>query len=159
MRKIILFIALIALSSGLAFGQSKEKPSLYLFFESDSNSLKVERKQTPTYSNGEYLPDRYDVYGFKTIDKERNIVIVNLPFATINKYRYRVTDSVEVKGKTIIPLKNVLRLRDVHYDILEKRHFPYSKIFIVEKLSANQFKIIQVHSYIGSDVVSSGPIH
>jgi len=153
------FLTILLLFAGFsAYSQSKVKVDLYLFFESDSNTLKFERKQTPTYLNGQYFPDGYDIYAVKTISDDKKKMILTLLFATINKDRYRVTDSIELKTKKVIPFKNVFQLKGIRNDTSDKKNFPYAKVFIVEKLSANQFKIIQVHSYIGSDVVSSGPI-
>jgi len=137
-RYIIILFMFIGFSG---YSQNKGKGELYLLFEPDSNNLRFEREQKPTHSNGEYLPDRYDVYGFKTIARDKNIVIVSLPFATINKYRYRVTDSIGLKEKTIIPLKNVLQLRDVHYDILEKNTFHIRKSLLLRSFQQTSLKL------------------
>ncbi len=157
MIKIKIF-TIILFASFSGYSQSNKKRDLYLLFKPDSTCFKWERKQTPSYINNQYFPDRYDVYGVKTINNTRKRETLTLLFSTINKNRYRITDSVEMKKRTIIPYKDVLQVKGIHFDTSDQTHFPYTNVFIVEQLDLNQFKIIQVQSYIGSDVVSSQPM-
>ena len=77
----------------------------------------------------------------------------SLVFSTININRYSVTDSVSIKKLKIVPFKNLRFLKGIYYDTSDKKNFPYAKVFIIEQITKSQFKIIEVHSYIGSDTI------
>ena len=156
-NKLIIATILLFISFSTC-AQNKIKHDLYLYFSPDSNSYKLIRKQNASIINNQYFPDEVDVYGLKFISENGTNIIYKLFFSTTNKNRYSVTDSLGLKGKKIVPFKNLPLTKGIQFDSTDKKNFPYAKVFIIEKIAKEQFKIIQVQSYIGSDEINSQPI-
>jgi hypothetical protein len=150
----LLFAALLfglLLSFNSSFGQTKIKPTLYLFFE--ENAAKGMYKITRKVS-GVIRPDKkinrpeygYDIYGYQLgADRESD----RYKFATMNINNYCIRDSNFVK-KNIKEFDAIKNTKGFFYDTSYKG-FPYKRVFIIEYISANQYKVIQVSTYLGSD--------
>ena len=149
-----IILSILLLFSYLAvYPQVKAKSNLYLYFSPDSNSYKLIREQTPSIINKQYFPDKYEVFGLDYTSDDGKYYVSSIVFSTININRYSVTDSVSIKKLKIVPFKNLRFLKGIYYDTSDKKNFPYARVFIIEQITKSQFKIIEVHSYIGSDTI------
>ncbi len=147
------FIILSGLLLGFntCLGQKKVKPDLYIFFK--ENPLKGMYKTT--YKDSAVIrPDKkinrpayeYDIYTYTYVlqDTTRKR---RYKLETISKDNYCVRDSNFMKKNT----KQFDVLKNIRYDIFDYKRFPYKRVFIVEYLSTNQYKVIEVSTYLGSD--------
>lgn len=148
----LVLVLLLSVTFSIVSAQTKANNNLYLLFDGD---YKVTRSQLSTTINKQYFPDEFDIYGQESIDGKSKIL--RLYFSTINKYRHHVTDSLEMKNLKLFPFHKVASIKNIHFDSDDKRNFPFAKIYMVEKLTPNQFKIIEVRSYIGSDEFTRSP--
>jgi hypothetical protein len=145
----LLFGLLLSFSS--SFGQTKIKPTLYLFFEENAakGMYKITRKSEAIIRPKKKIniPEyEYDIYTYQytlqdTTRRRR------YKLQSLNKNNYCIRDSSFMKRN----VKKFEVLKNIHYDIFDHKNFPYSRVFIVEYISANQFKVIQVSTYLGTD--------
>ena len=141
----------------MGFAQKPIKKDLYLYFTPDSPNYKYTRSQNPVTLHGIPYPDAADIYSTKYLSEDGTYWIRNSYFVTINKNRYRVTDSLEFKALKPVPYQNLPNIKDVGIDTSDKLNFPFRNVYVIEKLSPNQFKVVQVSTYIGSDKVLYSP--
>lgn len=144
-RHIILFILLIGYNTSSA----QKKTDLYLLFKKDNNGImsKQERKSdNQVVKKGKIISGKYnyDVYIF--LDKATQF---SLKLATIDKKTYCIKDSSFVK-KHAKSYEQVKTNKNIYYDSRDKK-FPYEKVFVVDYINKNQYKDIQVNTYMGSD--------
>jgi hypothetical protein len=135
----------------ISLGQKKIKPDLYIFFqENHSKGMFKESRKDEALIRPEkkkYIPEyEYDIYTYQytlqdTTRRRR------YKLQTLNKNNYCIRDSSFMKRN----VKKFEVLKNIHYDIFDHKNFPYSRVFIVEYISANQFKVIQVSTYLGTD--------
>jgi len=150
-------ISLLTLVVGSAFGQSKIKKDLYLYFEADSaKSLKETRLIEGYTRRGKVqLPVEYEIYEIKYISEDKKTEHLKKMFVNLNKNVYCVIDSNILKSKKAVPYKDLRSIKGIYEDVSDKKRFPYRKLFIVEQIEKNQYKVVEVQSYIGSDDVMS----
>lgn len=151
-RYVIIF--LLTLASGSVFGQNKAKKDLYLYFEADSagQSIKETRLNEGYSRRGKvYLPVEYETYGIKYISDDKKNELYDILFLNPNKNVYCVIDSNILKSKKAVPYKNLKSIKGIYEEVSDKKRFPYRKLFIVEQIDKNQYKVAEVQSYIGSD--------
>jgi hypothetical protein len=144
-RYIILFILLTGCNTCLA----QIKPELYLFFKEDtSNGMSKQQRKNDNQvvKNGKIISGKYDYDIYIFLDKA---ISFSLKLATIDKKNYCIKDSLFVK-KYAKSYKQLKANKNIYYDTRDKK-FPYKKVFIVEYINQNQYKIIQVDAYMGSD--------
>lgn len=154
-KKIVLLLtiglAILLVNFKSSSGQKKVKPDLYINFEENPGKgmYKITRK-----SSAVLRPDKkintpeyeYDIYTYQyalqdTTRKRR------YKLQTLSKSTYCVRDSGFMKRNA----KPFEVLNKIEYDIFDTKRFPYKRVFIVEYLSPNQYKVIQVSTYLGSD--------
>ena len=145
--KFIIFILFITFTNCSA--QQNVKQNLYLFFNENSNNgmSKEARIQKEVIKNGRIMYPKYDYDIYTYLNEKRKS---RYRLATINKSVYSVKDSIFVKkySKTFDQVKH---LENLYYDTRDTKRFPFNKVFIVEYISPNKYKVIQVDSYMGSD--------
>lgn len=148
----VLIIIGILLSFNTSFGQKKIKSDLYLFFEENpSKGMFKESRKVEAIIRPEKKINRpeyeYDIYGYQLgAIRESD----RYKFATININNYCIRDSNFVKKNTK-EFNDIKNTKGFFYDTSDYKRFPYKRVFIVECLSANQYKVIQVSTYLGSD--------
>ena len=152
----LLFPALLfglLLNFNNSFGQTKIKPTLYLFFEENAakGMYKITRKVSGVIrpdkkiNRPEYEYDIYD-YEYSLQDTTRKYTC---KLVTVNKDNYCIRDSSFIKN--VKQFNDVKNIKSFSYDTSDYKRFPFKKVFIVEKFATNQYKIIEVSTYIGSD--------
>ena len=131
--------------------QHKAKPDLYLYFKPDSLIYKINQKRTEDIiRKGKVVSPKYDydVYTWQYLSDYN--IRRRFKLMTIDKSNYYLKDSVFVKknAKTFEQIKNN---SSIFYDSTDTKRFPFRKIFIAEYIATNQYKIVQVQTYMGSD--------
>ncbi|WP_449439586.1 hypothetical protein [Pedobacter steynii] len=149
----LVIVFLLTMTVGSTFGQTKVKKDLYLYFEADSaKSLKQTRLNEGYTRRGKvYLPVEYETYGIKYISNDKESEIYDILFLNPNKNVYCVIDSNILKSKKVVPYKDLRGIKGIYEEVSDKKRFPYRKLFIVEQIEKNQYKVVEVQSYIGSD--------
>lgn len=144
-RHIILFILLIGYNTSSA----QKKTELYLLFKKDDNDMmsKQQRKSNnQVIKKGKIISGKYDYDVYIFLDKATSF---SLKLATNDKTTFCIKDSSFVK-KHAKSYEQVKTNKNIYYDSRDK-NFPYEKVFVVEYINQNQYKVIQVDTYIGSD--------
>ncbi len=150
----LVIVFLLTMTVGSTFGQSKVKKNLYLYFKADSarRSFKETIKNEGYTRRGKiYLPVEYEVYGIIYISEDKKTEHLKRMFVNLNKNVYCVIDSNILKSKKMVPYKDLRNIKGIYEDVSDKKRFPYGKVFIVEEIERNQYKVVEVQSYIGSD--------
>ncbi len=145
----LLFGMLVSLNN--SWGQTK--PTLYLFFEENTvkGMYKITRKDEAfirpdkNINRPEYEYDIYD-YEYSLQDTTRKYTC---KLVTVNKNNYCIRDSTFIKN--VKQFNDVKNIKGFSYDTSDYKRFPFKKVFIVEKFATNQYKVIEVSTYIGSD--------
>lgn len=145
--KINIILLLLAVNSNLV--QKRTKPDLYILFKEDNivMSKQVRKSEKPVVKNGKIISDRFD-YDIYTYSDSSNSQRYRL--ATINKNDYWITTTSFVK-RNGVKFSQIKNIKNIHYDTTDFKKFPYRKVFVVEYLKNNQYKVIQVNTYMGSD--------
>jgi hypothetical protein len=136
----------------ISSGQTKIKPSLYLFFEENpAKGMFKENRKIEALIRPEKKINRsayeYDIYTYRfSRDTPREY---RYKLVTINKENYCIRDSTFIKN--VKQFNDVKNIKGFSYDTSDYKRFPYKKVFIVEKFATNQYKVIEVSTYIGSD--------
>lgn len=138
----------------VGYAQKKVKKDIYLFFTPEAPNYKYSTPQSTGPIRGKIYPVEIDVYGTIYPSADGLKKIRNSYFMTINKNRYRVTDSVEFKSLNAIPYQNLPSIKGIERESSDARFFPYKNVYVIEKMGGNQFKIVQVRTYIGSNQVT-----
>ena len=148
---VVILLSGVFFYSKRSFGQTKVKPDLYIFFQEnlEKGMYKITRK-----SEAQIRPKKkinipeyeYDIYTYQytlqdTTRRRR------YKLQTLSKSNYCIRDSSFMKRN----VKQFEVLKNIYYDIFDHKNFPFSRVFIVEYISANQYKVIQVSTYLGSD--------
>lgn len=144
----ILIVFSLTFSNSLA--QTKKKPDLYLFFKEDLNTGMIKQERTDehaTLKNGKIISSKrdYSIYTFR--DKSNSS---HYKLSTINKSVFCIKDGLFAKKHAISYLE-ISTNKNIYYDSRDSRNFPYEKVFVVEYINENEYKVIQVHTYMGSD--------
>lgn len=144
-RYIILFILLI----GYGTSSAQKKTDLYLLFKKVNNGImsKQQRKSdNQVVKKGKIISRKYDYDVYMFLDKATQF---SLKLATTDKKTLCIKDSSFVK-KHAKSYEQVKTNKNIYYDSRDKK-FPYEKVFVVEYINQNQYKAIQVDTYMGSD--------
>lgn len=152
--KLIAFLSaflLFGIGIRYSFAQKNVKPDIYILFrENDSLGM-----QKYTYIQSEVISKStrnkakniYDVYGFQLKEtREKN----RFKFATININNFCTRDSDFVK-KNAKELHKIKDTKGFSFDSTDTKRFPFNRVFIVEYINENLYKVIQVNTYVGSD--------
>lgn len=129
---------------------AQNKPILYLFFKeriSDGMSKQHRKNDNSVKKNGKTISEKYD-YDIYTYSDENNSFRYRL--ATDDKNRYSVKDQAFFM-KNGITYDKLKKNKNIYYDSSDLKNFPYAKVFILEYVSQNKYKLIQVGTYLGSD--------
>jgi hypothetical protein len=148
---IVILLTGVSFYSKSSFGQTKVKPDLYIIFQENHSKgiFKESRKDGALIrlEKKKYIPEyEYDIYGYQLgADRESD----RYKFVTMNINNYCIRDSnfVRKNAKEFDAIKNT---KGFFYDTSYKA-FPYKRVFIVEYISANQYTVIQVSTYLGTD--------
>lgn len=139
-KKMLHLIIVIGLSvlNGKAQTNDKDMPDVYVYFEElmraeeEVSMFKLER---PEYG--------YDIYVFEIWEPRKRAL-----FNTVDREVYKIVDSVYVKQLDVKPPEWGINIENYATD-MNYVSTKYKHIYFVEKIDGNQFKIIEVVSYIG----------
>jgi hypothetical protein len=137
-------INLFCISS--CYSQTKIKPDLYLYFKEDtSKHIYKVFEILKAHNNKE---EKVDVFCYN-LDERKDGKRLVLAYIPINSqiFNYRDESFLQSSVKKIEQIKDIDALK---YGIAEKG-FPFKKVYIVEYMSPNKYKVTQVTSYIGSN--------
>lgn len=146
-------LAGLLVHSQASFGQRNIKPDLYLFVEeSHEKGMFKETRKNEAFIRPDKNINRpeyeYDIYTYVFISKNTTRQY-KYKLVTINKNNYCIRDRTFIKN--VKQFNNVKNIPGFSYDTSDYKRFPFKKVFIVEKFAANQYKVIEVSTYIGSD--------
>ncbi|MFM6954435.1 MAG: hypothetical protein ACKOWL_05565 [Sphingobacteriaceae bacterium] len=147
----VMFLAGLLIQSKASLGQKNIKPDLYLLFKENiaKGMFKESRKDEALIrpEKKKYIPEyKYVIYGYQLgADREGD----RYKFATMNINNYCIRDSNFVK-KNVKEFDAIKNIKGFFYDTSYKE-FPYKRVFIVDYINANQYKVIEVSTYLGSD--------
>ena len=122
---------------------------LYLYGQTDTliGNFKTNIQSDPAIKNNKIISPRIDIdifhYRVLSANKEFNYSL----FATLDKNNFCVSDSSLFKKKKIFPYKNLERIKGLIADEWDKKVITFKKVFIVQKIANNQFKINEVQLY------------
>ncbi|KLT64714.1 hypothetical protein [Pedobacter sp. BMA] len=137
-------------SCGLVFGQSKIKPDLYLYFKPDS--LNKIYKSDLTCRNSDSRNDQQSseakhIYHYSYVSNDgKKEYSYELLSSSPQDHSFITDKSIFIK-KHIVPYQNLEKIKGFIADSWDSKVFPYRKVFIVEKISKDKFKVIQVQLY------------
>ncbi len=144
---------LICLISNLlyvsTYSQNTVKPDLYLYFQTDTaiGNFKTHIKSNPVIRNNKIVSPAIDEdifhYRVLTTNKEYNYSL----FATLDNNNFCVSDSTLFKKKKILPYKDLEKIKGLIADQWDKKVIAFKKVFIVQKITNNQFKVNEVQLY------------
>ncbi|MCZ4245077.1 hypothetical protein [Pedobacter punctiformis] len=131
--------------------QQKQKSDLYLYFKPDSLTYKTTQKEnTDIVRKGKVFSAKYDydIYTWQYFT-EGNIRH-RYRLMTINKPEFSFKDSTFVKNKAMT-FAQIKSNKSIYFDSTDSKRFPFRKVFVVEYISSNKYKLVEVKTYIGSD--------
>lgn len=144
---------LICLISNLlyvsTYSQNTVKPDLYLYFQTDTaiGNFKTHIKSNPVIKNNKIVSPAIeaDIFHYRvlTTNKEYNYSL----FATLDNNNFCVSDSTLFKKKKILPYKDLEKIKGLIADQWDKKVIAFKKVFIVQKIANNQFKVNEVQLY------------
>ncbi|WP_139298379.1 hypothetical protein [Pedobacter hartonius] len=116
---------------------------IYLYFQDDDGKSmsKVTRNAVKT--------DVYTIYWYLHIKQDKDH-IRRYAFCPIDESTFEYKDEKFVKTM-VTTIDKVKNIPCFGYDTTDKKRFPFSKIYIVEYIKPDQYKMVEVNSYIGSD--------
>jgi len=143
---LLLFLIVNFLS---AQGQKKD---LYLYFKVDSS--KVIYKKYLKIGETKRLDKKidrsateHDIYMYSYLSDDGKRVLIYDLFASLDKNNYCVGDTSIFKKYKILPYKNLEKINGLISDQWNDKNFAYKRVFLVERIDKNQFKIIQVQLF------------
>lgn len=146
--KYALLLALLALN--INFVQQATKPNLYILFKENNDagmSKQVRKDEKAVIKNGRTISQKYDYDLYTYVDSKSSS---RYKLATIDKNNFFIANTSFAK-KHAVTFDQIKANKNIYYDSRDFKRFPYKRIFIVEYLKNNQYKVIQVDSYMGSD--------
>lgn len=149
----ILIISLLCLTHSV-FSQAIPKKDLYLFFQENSERtiFKQTRSDTALYNRTTKLRSpayNYDIYAYTNLIDKKGIKRV-LAFSPQDKNQYFISDTTFV-AFAAKKIDEIINISGIFFPVDDKRYFPFNRVYIVEYLSENKFKIIEVDTFIGQD--------
>ena len=129
--------------------QTPTKPDLYFYFQTDTTigNFKTHIQSDPVTRNNKIVAQRIDIdifhYRVLSADKQYDYSL----FATLEKNNFCVSDSSIFKKKKLLPYKNLEKIKGLIADEWDKKVVTFNKVFIVQKIADNQFKINEVQLY------------
>lgn len=133
------------------YAQKKIKPDLYLYFQTDTSKriykTSIESKAIISNNKIESSGYNYDIYHYSYISVDGKTKWIYQLFSTVNHNKYCVVDNSVFRKHKILPYNKLEKIRGLISDQWDNKNFDYSKVFIIEKISENQFKIVQVQLY------------
>ncbi|MGE6220674.1 hypothetical protein ACQKCH_12675 [Nubsella zeaxanthinifaciens] len=125
----------------------KDRPIPNFKNEGTAIASKQQRKNNSVVKDGRTISRAYDydIYTFKDTEHSRY-----LKLATINKDIFFIKNATFVKRNGIL-FEKIKGNDNIYFDSTDAKNFPYRRIFVVEALDKDKFKVIQVNTYIGSD--------
>ena len=150
LNKLIALLLIFCLACTLCSAQKKSKADLYLVFKKETTDVmsKQQRKNSSAVvRNGKTISTAYDYDTYTFVDKKYSR---HFKVATINKNKFSIKTAAFVikNGTTFEQLKDNEK---IYFDSTDSKRFPYRKVFVVEELDKNRYKVIQVNTYMGSD--------
>ena len=145
--KLLLLLVFVINNITKSYCQHKPKSDTYLYFKEDTlRQILKQRNFTTDRNNHKY---GYDVYVFKinTRTGNKDHLYAYTPLDS-NKYIYVNKKFIQSSIKTIDELD---KIEAFGYDTTDQRRFPFKRVFIVEFISNNKYKVIQVNSFINSN--------
>ncbi|WP_443939817.1 hypothetical protein [Pedobacter sp. MW01-1-1] len=154
-NKIIFCKLMIILSFTSAFAQKKIKPDLYLMFQIDSSKriYKINVKSVASAKlDNKPIPEKdYDIYTYSYISYDGKTERIYKLFSSIDKHNYRITDSSFFKKQKVFPYRNLEKIKGLISEEWDAKNFAFDKVFLLEKIAENKFKIVQVELYFPFD--------
>ncbi len=126
-------------------------PDLYLYFKVDSaqGALKITKQSSKIgpQDKGNVPAQYYDVYYYQYIAADGRKQFTYQLFSTLEKNNYCISDSSIFKKHKVLPYKELEKIKGLISDEWTEKSFGYKKVYLVEKLHENQFKVSQVRLY------------
>ncbi|WP_340380837.1 hypothetical protein [Daejeonella sp.] len=117
-------------------------PTMYKHTNSDTAFYnRTSKLRGPAYN--------YDVYYYRGLPAKSGPK-KEFAFATIDKTYYYIADSTFLLHSTK-KIDEVLNIEGIGYDTSDTKRYPFKKVFIVEFLAENKYKVIQVNTFIGTE--------
>lgn len=147
MRKIFLITSILLALITIVQGQQLKKPTLYLYFDSSNTSLYFKDYQKTTIKvKGKRVPYRYETYHFKILPENiKRVALVN-----DNLDNYKIVDSLFVK-KYAVAINDIKNVSKIRFDTYNNKRFPYSKVYVLELISLNKYKLFEVRTMLDSN--------
>jgi hypothetical protein len=146
---------LVFLLCNSAFAQKKTKPDLYLYFQIDSSKRiyksNVKSKVESRINKKIVTTEDYDIYNYSYITADGKTERIYKLFSSLDKNNYCVSDSSIFKKHKILPYKDLEKIKGLISSEWNSKIFAYKKVFVVEKITENQYKAVQVQLYFPFD--------
>ena len=138
-----------------AFAQTKIKPDLYFYFQTDSSKriYKSNIKTKPELRKDKKLikAEDYDIYNYSYISADGKTERIYKLFSSLNRNNYCVSDSNIFKKHKVLPYRRLEKIKGLISSEWDSKIFVYKKVFLIEKIAENQFKAVQVQLYFPFD--------
>jgi len=153
--KIVILIACSILFFATSRAQSLKKGDLYLYFQKDSTKRIYKTNVTSKLvirKNKKNIPaEDYDIYNYSYISADGKTERIYKLLSTINKANFCISDGSIFKKFKVLPYRNLEKIKGFISPDWNNDAFKFKRVFIIEKKSENEFKIIQVQLYFPFD--------
>lgn len=129
------------------YAQVKSKKDVYIMFRQDSSN--GTHKEHVLLRPDNHLPEeKYEIYWYKVKSKKsgRDQTFAYVPIA-MKKYIIKNEDFLK---RSVSSIDELQMIDAFGYDSRDQKRFPYQRVFIVDYLSPDHYKVIQVNTYLGS---------
>ena len=150
-KKLLVCIIFFGCFFSKSLAQKPGKADLYFLFKPDSSSyiFKTHIKENAVIRKGKRgSPSQdYDIYhyGYTIPDKKQRIKL--MLFATVDRNNFTVKDSTFFLIHRLREYKHLENIEGLISDDWNPLKIPFNKVYVVEKIGENQFKLIQVTMY------------
>jgi hypothetical protein len=135
----------------LSFGQTKSKSDLYLYFKTDL-SKKIYKSnlisQAKAIENNKQASAAcQNIYHYSYLTKDGTKEFSYQLLASIPGTNPIFSDNKIFSKYNIVPFQNLEKIKGLIADSWDSSKFPYSRVFVVEKIAKTRYKVVQVQLY------------
>jgi hypothetical protein len=146
--KFMILLICLSFIIGGCYSQTKQKKDVYLYFKEDLSKHIYKGFANLKATNEDKEEKRYDVYWYKLTNKKNGRPLI-FAYVPVNMHKFEYKDESFVKSS----VKTIEQLQDIDsfgYDTRDEKRFPFKKVYIVEYVAHNMYKVIQVETHLSS---------